>query len=172
MLLIIDNTKRKLREKLRAAYLKNGIPCALTDMKHAADFLPCAMIQVTERYLYDDAVFLASMYGKIPVTVSENVEAVGIVSVPHIRMFPRGVCYCSKNLYLTKTERLIVNMLLLYDADRVPIPLAALYCMKVPKPASLCVHVCNINAKAKRATGIDLIDCRRYSGYCLHKFES
>ncbi len=173
MLLIIDNTKRKLRNELHRKYMKMGIPCALSDMEHAPEYMPCAMIQVTEQYLYEDAVFLASMYGGIEVFVEEGFMpfALGIVSVPHIEPVATGVRFCSKRIYLTRTEKLIVHMLLMYDRGRVTPELAAAYCMSSPSVSGIRAHICNINAKAKRATGIELIDCRRYEGYCLHSFD-
>lgn len=174
MILIIDNTQRKLRNELRRKYMKSGIPCVVSDLEHAVEYMPCALIQVTEQYLRNDAMFLASIYGDIHVRVAEDFipAAIGIVSTLHLQVTETGVRYCSKRLYLTKTEKLIVNMLLIYDKGRVTPKNAAAYCMVKPNISSIRVHVCNINSKAKRATGIELIDCRRFEGYKLHEFEN
>lgn len=174
MILIIDNTQRKLRNELRRKYMKSGIPCVVSDLEHAVEYMPCALIQVTEKYLRDDAKLLASMYGNIPVRVDDGVisGALGIVSTSHLESTETGVRFCSKRLHLTKTEKLIVNMLLMYDKGRITSEYIAVYCMVKPNVSSVRAHICNINSKAKRATGIELIDCRRFKGYRLHEFEN
>lgn len=169
MILIIDNSQRKLRNELRNAYLSHKIPCALSDLDHAADYMPCTVIQVTEKYLYDDAKFLASMYNNIPVLVEDSVMDITVPENPHLKCFIGGVTFCSRKIFLTKTEELIVHMLMMTDIW-VSSSEIANYCMKVPRKSSVAVHICNINAKAQKSTGFELIDCRRFSGYRLKRF--
>ena len=172
MILIIDNTRRRLREELRHEYLKRMIPCVLSDLDHCAEYMPCSAVQVTEKYLLKDAAFVADMHGVTDVYCSENVLEFAVPHREHMLLSSNGVVYCSKSIYLTKTERLIVRLLLFAVKGSVMPETVRAYCMSgSAKLSSVCAHISNINKKAVSATGIPLIDCRRFEGYRLHEFK-
>ena len=72
----------------------------------------------------------------------------------------------SKHVYFTKTEKLIITMLLLSSGWKNAECIAA-YCKRKGRNArdSIGVHICNINKKTRAALGRDIIECKRYMGY-------
>lgn len=182
MILIVDNTQRKFRKNIRGDMHRKGIPCVLTDSERSAEYMPTRAVFVTEDYLLKDAKYIAGIYSVpnvrtvYPEDIENNAEAVfrdGIsneaprLARRRIRFDGQTLCFCGKPIALTKTEKLIVSLLTLCE-DWTDSEIIAAYCMKNPDDRnSVAVHICNINSKARRATGQGLILCRRYSGYSI-----
>lgn len=182
MILIVDNTQRKFRKNIRGDMHRKGIPCVLTDSERSAEYMPTRAVFVTEDYLLKDAQYIAGIYSVpnvrtvYPEDIENNAEAVfrdGIsneaprLARRRIRFDGQTLCFCGKLIALTKSEKLIVSLLTLCE-DWTDSEIIAAYCMKNPDDRnSVAVHICNINSKARRATGQGLILCRRYSGYSI-----
>lgn len=182
MILIVDNTQRKFRKNIRGDMHRKGIPCVLTDSERSAEYMPTRAVFVTEDYLLKDAQYIAGIYSVpnvrtvYPEDIENNAEAVfrdGIsneaprLARRRIRFDGQTLYFCGKLIALTKSEKLIVSLLTLCE-DWTDSEIIAAYCMKNPDDRnSVAVHICNINSKARRATGQGLILCRRYSGYSI-----
>ena len=144
--------------------------------------MPTRAVFVTEDYLLKDAQYIAGIYSVpnvrtvYPEDIENNAEAVfrdGIsneaprLARRRIRFDGQTLYFCGKPIALTKSEKLIVSLLTLCE-DWTDSEIIAAYCMKNPDDRnSVAVHICNINSKARRATGQGLILCRRYSGYSI-----
>lgn len=181
MILIVDNTQRKFRKNIRGDMHRKGIPCVLTDSLRCAEYMPTRAVFVTEDYLLKDAQYIAGIYSVpyvrtvYPEDVGQTAEAVfrdGIsneatrLARRRIRFDGQTLCFCGKPIALTKAEKLIVSLLTLCEGWTDSEIIA--YCMKNPDDRnSVAVHICNINSKARRATGQGLILCRRFSGYSI-----
>lgn len=182
MILIVDNTQRKFRKNIRGDMHRKGIPCVLTDSLRCAEYMPTRAVFVTEDYLLKDAQYIAGIYSVpyvrtvYPEDVEQTAEAVFCDGISNeatrlarrrIRFDGRTLYFCGKPIALTKSEKLIVSLLTLCE-DWTDSEIIAAYCMKNPDDRnSVAVHICNINSKARRATGQGLILCRRYSGYSI-----
>ena len=182
MILIVDNTQRKFRKNIRGDMHRKGIPCVLTDSERSAEYMPTRAVFVTEDYLLKDAQYIAGIYSVpnvrtvYPEDIENNAKAVfrdGIsneaprLARRRIRFDGQTLCFCGKLIALTKSEKLIVSLLTLCE-DWTDSEIIAAYCMKNPDDRnSVAVHICNINSKARRATGQGLILCRRFSGYSI-----
>ena len=180
MPLIIDNTQRKFRRELRDELLKMNIPCAVSDTEHCQELLPAFTVFVTEDYIVPDVKYIADMYSSAAVVKvdPEDIPKAAIkrqysgisaaarrIAQRRIRFDGKELVFCGKTIALTRAQRLLVSVLVLADGWTDAARLAA-YCMRrTDDTNSVCVHICNINTKAKNATGQPLILCRRYSGY-------
>ena len=71
MVLIADNTERKMRNAARDALLEMGIPCAVahTDRIEQDSYLPAGVIVVTERYLLDDVEYMSRLHRPSPIVL-------------------------------------------------------------------------------------------------------
>lgn len=81
-----------------------------------------------------------------------------------VRFDGRRVFFRAAELHLTKNEYMIVRLLFhgngaYFTADEI-----AAACL-ANGVGGIAVHICNINAKAKRAHGVPLIETKRYKGY-------
>lgn len=81
-----------------------------------------------------------------------------------IRFDGRRVFFRAAELHLTKNEYMIVRLLFhgcgaYFTADEI-----AAACL-ADAVGGVSVHICNINAKAKQAHGVPLIETKRYKGY-------
>lgn len=81
-----------------------------------------------------------------------------------IRFDGRRVFFRASELHLTKNEYMIVRLLFhgagaYFSAEEI-----AAACL-ADGVGGVAVHICNINAKAKRAHGVPLIETKRYKGY-------
>ena len=74
MILIIDNTQRKFRGEIRQRFLSENIPCLVADAAQYDAYLPAAFTLVTEKYLFEDAVYLAGIHNQDPVYLHEDVK--------------------------------------------------------------------------------------------------
>ncbi len=182
MILIVDNTQRKFRKNIRGDMHRKGIPCVLTDSLRCAEYMPTRAVFVTEDYLLKDAQYIAGIYSVpyvrtvYPEDVEQTAEAVfrdGIsneaprLAHRRIRYDGQTLYFCGKPIALTRTEKLVVSLLTLCEGWTDSEIIAA-YCMRNPDDLnSVAVHICNTNAKARRATGQGLILCRRFSGYSI-----
>lgn len=182
MILIVDNTQRKFRKNIRGDMHRKGIPCVLTDSLRCAEYMPTRAVFVTEDYLLKDAQYIAGIYSVpyvrtvYPEDVGQTAEAVFCDGISNeatrlahrrIRYDSQTLYFCGKPIALTKSEKLIVSLLTLCEGWTDSEIIAA-YCMKNPDDRnSVAVHICNINSKARRATGQGLILCRRFSGYSI-----
>ena len=182
MILIVDNTQRKFRKNIRGDMHRKGIPCVLTDSLRCAEYMPTRAVFVTEDYLLKDAQYIAGIYSVpyvrtvYPEDVGQTAEAVFCDGISNeatrlahrrIRYDGQTLYFCGKPISLTRTEKLVVSLLTLCEGWTDSEIIAA-YCMKNPDDRnSVAVHICNINSKARRATGQGLILCRRFSGYSI-----
>lgn len=187
MILIVDNTHRKMRTEIRDLLLSRCVPCAVTNTDKLDAFLPATVIIVTEKYLYEDVKYLSDMHEYSPIVVyneKENFkEFVIAVYEEYCKnkyeakdsrrvIFDEGRYYfCSKELFMTKTEKRIIRALLSKNgwmsAEHI-----SYYCLKGGKedPKSVAVHICNLNNKVFGVTRHNIISCRRYSGYRINEF--
>lgn len=190
MILIVDNTQRKMRNEIREALFYESIPCAVTSSDKMDAFLPAGVILLTEAYLEADVrEYLSVMHDSSLVTVlDETCDPIDFAKECYNK-FCREKCEPSNDINiefygdyltfngvvtrLTKTEKRIVNMLLLEDRW-VSGEMLSIYCVKdaslmCPDPKRIAVHVCNINKKSRTFLGEELITHRRYSGYRIVK---
>ena len=182
MFLIIDNTKRKIRAAFKEEMMRRDIPCVVSDLDHADQFMPVSLIIVTEEYLVEEAKYVSSFYGSIPVVLwNENVdmtefalskyeEYYGIVfensKINHAVACGRELTYCGRSIKLTRSERRILYFLM-YNKGWYSSEVVAAYCLKGGKADknAVPVHICNLNNKVRRVAPVHIIDCRRFSGY-------
>ena len=188
MILICDNTKRKMRDQIRGRLLSEGIPCAVCHTDDIDRHLPAGVIVVTERYIADDVSYMADMhrprseifiFGEdrpIYDFVSESYESTCKKrslgeGYSHVSATDDGIVFCNRFIPMTKTEKRIVRMLMALpewqSAEKI-----ALYCLKDAgaEPAQVAVHICNLNKKAILSVGRGIIDCKRYLGYRISEF--
>ncbi len=182
MILIVDNTKRKMREKTRADLFNRGIPCVVATTESMDRFLPCDVIIVTERYIFEDAKYIADIYNSSCVILYEEKDLFDYALNIHnekclLKYYGRMIEYengmfyfCSSTINFTKTEKRIIACLCCMP-DWVSFEVLSAFCLKAAKNSSdsIAVHVCNINSKARKVTGHEIIECRRYCGYRLKR---
>ena len=184
MFLIIDNTQRKMRKIIKEEMMKKNIPCVVTDLNHADLYMPIPLVIVTEKYLYEDAVYIASFYGKSPVVVwDEKTDMITFAlnkykelydiefansRIHHVVNINNEFTYCGKPFKLTPSEARIINFLQ-YSPGWYSRETIAAYCLKNGRKDkdAVNVHICNINNKSDKLIRIKVIDCRRFSGYRL-----
>ena len=195
MTLIIDNTQRKFRTEIRKRFLSDNIPCVVADLSQYDEFLPAPFTVVTERYLLDEVAYLAGMHNQAPICLHEDVrdmytyilnafqehfgDIFGTNKISRVLTKNGDVLFCGKPLYLTKSEARILNMLKYAPTDPVTREKVyyskeqlAAYCMTDGRSAAgaVAVHICNMNQKANKIAGFDIVECKRYLGYRLHVF--
>lgn len=196
MILIIDNTQRKFRTEIRNMFLLQNIPCYVTETSQCDEYLPAPFTVVTERYLLDEVSYIASMrHDQNPIYVHEGIrdlydyvirafseqhgDIFGTIKISRVLTRNGEVLFCGKPLYLTKSEQRILNMLKYAPDD--PITKEKIYyskeqlaafCMTDGRSAAgaVAVHICNMNNKANKIAGFDIVECKRYLGYRLHVF--
>ncbi len=182
MILIVDNTRRKTISKIKEDLLRDGIPCAVADVEGIMELLPASFVIVSEPHLLLDVQYMCSLnMSTSPVLCEEDdniaelarslFDRVAVVyEDPYSPIYRSsendGYVIYSKTIHFTKTEKLIITMLLLGKGWYTPECIAD-YCKKESRNAvkSICVHICNINKKTRAAVGRELIECRRYKGY-------
>lgn len=182
MVLIVDSTRRKIFSSIREELLDEGIPCAVADVGGAVDLLPCETVLVAEAYLLEDVQYICSIIpgANIELCVdekrlSDTARFLFYVSFGKFQDVRASVCRSaddnsfaiySKPVYFTKTEKLIITMLLLSSEWKNAECIAA-YCKRKGRNdrGSIGVHICNINKKTRAAVGRDIIECRRFMGY-------
>lgn len=188
MILICDNTKRKMRDEVRDTIISKGIPCAVCHTDDIDKHLPAAIAVATERYIVPDVSYMVDMRSpKTPVftfgedrplenfvlEVYERIlkERANGTGYSHIRVTDKGIMFCNCFIKPTKTELRIIRLLLSlpywHTAEKI-----TLYCMKDRSSdfSRVAVHISNLNRKAKAATGRCIIDCKRYLGYRITEF--
>lgn len=182
MFLIIDNTRRKIRNAFKEDMLKSDVPCVVCDMDHAEFYLPVSLIIVTEEYLINDAKYIASFHGDVPVVLWDpNVDMTQFAiakykeifgtefeysKINHVVVTGREVSYCGRRLKLTRSERRILYFLM-YNKGWYSSEVIAAYCLKggAGDKNAVKVHICNLNNKVRKVAPIHIIDCKRFSGY-------
>lgn len=197
MILIIDNTQRKFRTEIRKRFLSDNIPCMVADVSQYDEYLPAPFTVVTERYLLDEVAYVAGLHNHdhAPICLHEEVrdmykyiieallehfgDIFGTSKIARVLTKNGEVLFCGKPLYLTKSESRILNMLKYAPTDSATgekvyyskEQLAA-YCMTDGRNAAgaVAVHICNMNNKANKIAGFDIVECKRYLGYRLHVF--
>lgn len=183
MILVVDNTRRKMRKEIRELLRSKGIPCAVSVSDKIDMLLPASCVVVTERYLLEDVKYMVEFHETSPVYLYDTEKSFGDFVLEcvnaHVKEAPPNMEFEDKLYYygtpipLTKTELLIARFL-----SEVPgwhtVENIAAYCLKNGKDGAnnVSVHICNINQKCKRLTNVELIDCRRYSGYMISRDES
>lgn len=181
MVLIVDNTQRKLRKEIRDALFSRCIPCAVTNTEKMDAFFPTRIVIATEEYLFYDVSYLADIYNCDAVLYDQNEDLLSFVlrifSEHYNESFHKSfmlefvdeeLFVCKKHIRLTDTERMIFKMLLCSE-NWVTKDSLALYCLRDPSSdqGSISVHISNINKKVKAATGLKLVAFKRFSGYRL-----
>lgn len=184
MILIVDNTKRKMRSILRENLLEKAVPCALSGSDGIDICLPTAACIVTEKYLYNNVSYMTSIRSPSSLCLYSGEDEIfdlvaGVAEELLLRIkekesqyhlvFNEGeILYCGKLLCLTKTELRILRMLLLCEGWQTKDKIAR-YCTNDPvsDENSIPVHICNINKKATSVSGRILVEKRRYCGYRL-----
>ncbi len=183
LIIVVDDTARRIRYDIRPLLLEMSIPCIVTDSRHFDRFLPCELIIVTEKYLLDDVTYVASMYGKcdtvcideyLPMT-DEVMKAITARfgsffehSRERVTVSDGNVFYRGRRLYLTPTEMRILNLFLYSDKTYSPEAVAA-FCLADVKRCSASTHINRINSKARCAVGLPIIVNKRYKGYTLNQ---
>lgn len=196
MILIIDNTQRKFRTDIRNMFLLKNIPCHITETGQCDEYMPVPLTIVTEQYLLDEVSYIAGVHhSNSPIYVYENLRGLydfavrafseqygdifGTTKISRVLTRSGEILFCGKPLYLTDSEQRILNMLKYAptDPDTKEKPYysreqIAAFCMTDGRSAAgaVAVHICNMNNKANRATGFDIVECKRYLGYRLHVF--
>lgn len=195
MILIIDNTQRKFRGEIRQKFLADNIPCLVADEDQYDAYMPAAFTVVTEKYLLDDAVYMSEIYNRDPVYLYEDIKDLynfiintfserygdifGTSKISRVLTKNGEVLFCGKPLYLTPNEHRILTMLRYAPTDRETNEKVyyskeqlAAFCLEKGRSAAgaVAVHICNMNTKANKTVGADIVECRRYKGYRLHIF--
>ena len=183
MILIADNTKRKIRDEIREMLLSEGIPCAVCHTDDIDRHLPAGAVVVTERYIAPDVRYMEEMHRpRTPVFIfDEDRPLYSFVKevyeefcrkkadgegYSHVSVTDKGVIFCNCFIRTTKSELRIIRQLLSmpewHTAEKI-----TLYCMKNSRSdfGHAAVHISNLNRKARKASGKNLIDCKRYLGY-------
>ncbi len=184
MFLIVDNTRRKFRNEVRFKFNEMSIPCIITDLNHCNDYMPAALIIVTEKYLMEDVQFLAKMYDDAPVVLwDESVDMCKFAFDTYERIYGDRIFDSSKGrlllekdeiylggrrMYFTKTETKIFY-LLYYSPGWQDKEHIAKYCLENGEKdiGAVPVHICNINNKAIRRANARIIKFKRFEGYCI-----
>lgn len=182
MILIVDNTQRKMRREIREYMLSRSIPCCVCDTDNADLYLPAGAVIVTEAYILSDVRYICGMNGNSPVLLCDDGNDIykftddvfGEYCLKRcngkdsVRAFFENdrLIFRSKEIYLTKTQKRIVRMLLFADDWQTGEKISA-YTLKKGRSdeQSVAVHICNINRNTRAVTGAELIECRRFSGY-------
>ena len=182
MILIVDNTRRRIISEIRDSLMDMGIPCAVSGSETCVDLLPSTLAVATEAYIFDDVKYSCSITENVPCVLCADEGALQELS--KAAFGDAFLSYCtpvrpiyyslernsffvySKEIYFTPIEKRIISMLLL-DGGWCSGERLLPYCNKSRKVSaqSIGVHVCNINKKTLSAVGIDIISCKRYTGY-------
>ena len=196
MILIIDNTQRKFRADVRNIFLLRNVPCFMTETSQCDAYMPAALIVVTEQYLLDEVSYIAGVHrSNCPICVHEDLRDLYDYAIDAFserygdffgttkisRVLTRGgeTLFCGRILYLTDCEKRILNMLkyapidpdtnerIYYSKEQI-----AAFCMidGLDAVGAVTVHISHMNSKANKATGFDIVECKRYMGYRLHVF--
>ena len=187
MILIVDNTHRKMCAEIRRSLLHDGIPCVVCDVDHCDEYMPIPLTIVTERYIMEDVDYISGFHGNPKaVLYDESVDFEDFVrnsfqsvygdvykksKISRVKTTGDQLLFCGRPIHLTPVEKRILNLLQYaprwYDRKEI-----ANYCLSKGKNAapSVNVHVCNMNTKANNIAGENIIECRRYSGYRLNMF--
>lgn len=184
MFLVVDNTRRKIRNIIQTRFNELNLPCIISDLDHCDLYMPAAIIIVTERYLLEPVKYFAKIYDDSPVFLWDEhtdflkfafdkyLEVYGIEIFnsfkSRITVGSENVYFANRRIWMTVTERRIFNYIFYFPGyhDK---ELIAKYCLKRGSKDmdSVPVHISNINAKAKRATYSKLISVKRYKGYFI-----
>ena len=184
MILIVDNTHRKMRKEIKDELFSRHIPCAVIDSERMDRYFPCDIVIATERYIFNDVKYIADIYNSSTVVLyDEKEDLLSFVlriyddyKAKHykknfaLEMREMQLYFYRMPLKLTETESLIVKMLLFAD-EWVTRESLALYCLRdvSADTSAISVHISNINRKAKEITGLKLIKYKRFLGYRIFK---
>ena len=183
MFIIVDNTRRKIRTEIALRMHEANLPFIMTDLDHADEFMPCALIIVTEKYLYEDMKYISDLNGKTPVVVWDETDMAEFAKKTYFELYGReifkfnknrvfhdgkNVRFCSRRMHFTPTEKKIICFLMYCDGWHSKEQIAA-FCLKKGKKAvnSVPVHICNINQISRRHTNNNLIFFRKLEGYMV-----
>ena len=183
MILIVDNTQRKMRKEIKDHLFSRCIPCAVTDTSRMDKYFPCDIIVVTERYILEDVKYMADIYKCPTVILYDEKEdllsfVLRIYSEICEKQFKKGFIlkFVNENLFfagmpirITDTQKMMVKMLSFADGW-VTRESLALYCLRDSSSdtSAVSVHISNINKKVKEVTGLKLIEFKRFSGYRIN----
>ncbi len=184
MFLVVDNTRRKIRKEIQFNFNAMNIPCVIADLDHCAEYMPAALIIVTEKYLLDDVKYLSKMYDDTPVALWDGItDFCSFACKSYKDIYGLEVLNCSKGrlklqngkvffgerrIFLTKTEFKIL-LYLFYTPGWHHKEHIAKYCLNNGKKdmAAVPVHICNINTKFERLAYTRIILFKRYVGYSM-----
>lgn len=188
MILIVDNTRRKIRKELKDLFFKNCVPCHIVHSDKMTFFMPTHYVMPTEEYLIRDIKYCSDMFSEQEVV--EYDESVPLITYcteilnntflckyknyrcKNIRIIDGKIWFCGKNIRLTKTERRIFNMML-YSNEYYSADIIGAFCLSENArnhEGTIKVHIHNINKKALYLTGHKLIAHRNYKGYKFNRF--
>lgn len=180
MLLIVDNTQRKIRREVRDALFSLCIPSAVTNTDKMDGYFPVGTVIATEKYIFSDVKYMADIYSCPAFLYDEKEDLISFALKVFkeryntsyksfmLEFSENELFVCKKHIRLTDTEKMIFKMLLCAD-DWITRESLAIYCLKDPSSdkSTVSVHISNINKKVKAATGFKLIEFKRFSGYRL-----
>lgn len=180
MVLIVDNTQRKMRREVKEALFSLCIPCSVTSTEKMDRYFPVGAVIATEKYIFSDVKYMAEIYNCPAYLYDENEDILSFVLKIYgeryntsyksfmLEFSEEELYVCRKHIRLTDTEKMIFKMLLSAE-DWTSKESLALYCLKDPcaDKGTISVHISNINKKVKAATGFKLIEFKRFSGYRL-----
>lgn len=184
MFLIVDNTRRKIRNEIQMKFNERNLPCIISDLDHCDLYMPAAIIIVTEKYLLEPVSYFAKIYDNSPVflwdektdffTFASEVyqETYGIKLLDSyknmISLKDDKIYFKDRRIRLTKTEQKILYFLFYYPGyhDKEHI---SKFCLKdgVKDMDAVPVHICNINSKSKRIIYSRMISMTRFKGYYI-----
>jgi hypothetical protein len=190
MIIIINDSTPGSAPLVQKIFLENFVPCALIGTSELVDMLPAAIV-VGEKMSASVADAMCEFSGVefnvirgfhsgiSPAEIADDIydllheKGVNLNTISDDRFtYEAGeVYFCDRSLYLTKREALIVRLLFIADRwlsnDEI-----ARYCWPVnkrPSAGAVSVHIHNINSKAERYCGINLIQHKRFRGYMINK---
>lgn len=184
MFLVVDNTRRKMRNEIYRRFCEARLPCIVSDLEHCDYYMPAALIIVTERYLLEPVQYLAKMYNKSPVVLwDEKTDLYKFILDEYYKLYGveifnsfrnriktenELVYFSNKRMWFTETEQRIFNFLFYYPGYHLKDEISK-YCLKdgIKDLNAVPVHICNINNKAQRINERHMILSLRYKGYYI-----
>ena len=182
MTAIFARTKSEWAEQLREQLLDAGIPCALVGPEygntHLIRHLPFVIPAPDCGDMHDRLLETLPASGIL--TWSEDVPPIVAVREAYRRQFgaePESMHRCGvrisgetirfrgEPIRLTANEKRILLLFLTCAGTYFTAEETAALCLRNAPGSAAAVHICNLNAKAKKAACALVIQCRRYKGY-------
>ncbi len=184
MTAIYARTKSEWAERVREELLEAGIPCALVGPEygntHLIRHLPF-IIPAPDCGEMNDRLLKTLPAAKI-LTWSADVPPIVAIREAYQRYFGTEpeflhrsgirisggeIRFRGEPLRLTANEKRILLLLVSCAGTYFTADETAALCLRNAKGSAAAVHICHLNAKAKKAAYASMIECRRYKGYCI-----